>query len=90
MTDFSKLAAELNARSESDVLVGFNLEFQFTGYDGVRYYVAEWLVEDILSDDIEFMSQEFFEEVFEMYDEVMQDENYFGGEFPFIRSGEVI
>ena len=81
MTEFTKLVRELHKRSDEAI---FDQEFAFTGYEGIRYYPAGWLVEDILSDGIEKGSQEYFEELFDLFEAVMTDEDYFGGEFPFM------
>ena len=90
MSNFTDLVRELHIRTDESIEKEFDTEFAFTGFDGIRFYAAKWLVEDILEDDIDKGSQEFFEELFAMYDAVMQEDDYFGGEFPFIETGEII
>lgn len=88
---FNEIANVLNAQSEADILEDFNTSFAVTSITGKRYFVARWLVEDIYCDGIEFMSQEFFEELHMLLSCYEKDPEYFGeDEISFYFTGETL
>jgi len=91
MSDFKNLMIELHTKTDEDIMNTFDTTFTVTGLGGERYHVAKWLVEDVMYDDIEYMSQEFFEEMHDLLSAYEADENYFGeGIESFLFTGEVL
>lgn len=91
MTEFTNLIMELHDMTEAEIMNEFDTTFTVTGIGGERYHVAKWLVEDVMYDDVEYMSQEFFEELHGLLSAYEADEDYFGEEVDsFLFTGEVL
>jgi len=88
---FNELVNNMKTKTDADIAETFDNSFAITGTDGARYYVAKWLIEDVLFDEIDYMSQEFFEELHELLNSYETKPNYFGeGVESFFFTGEVI
>jgi len=92
MSDFKELMIELHAKTDEDIMNTFDTTFTVTGIGGERYHVAKWLVEDVMYvDGVEYMSQEFFEELHDLLSAYEADPDYFGENIEsFLFTGEVL